>query len=185
MCKEIILAGEFLAARVARKLPEAFVYTEHVLLKARLAREHVATDVAWKAVETRMTEEVSSQRDCLDEVLGAVGALVGAYPRVGGDVPVQCSLQRKLGRAVGAAERLLFLVRELVLVQGTQGDEASGTFATREGSLPRMCSLVDFQLRPRPKETLAFCALKALKWRRFLVTVRRAVSPGVEVQLCL
>lgn len=187
MCKEIILAGEFLVARVTHKLPEAFVYTEHMLLKARLAREHVATDVAWKAVETRMTAEVSSQCDCLDEVLGAVGTLVGAYPRVGGDVPVECSLQRKLGRAVGAAERLLFLVRQLVLVQGAQGDEASGTFATREGSLPRMCSLVDFQLRPRPKQTLAFCALKALKWRRrLLVTVRRcAVSPGVEVQLCL
>lgn len=122
----------------------------------------MATNVAGEAVETRMTEEVSSQRDCLDEVLGAVRTLVRAYSCVGGNVPVECSLQRKLGWAVGAAERLLFLVRELVLVQSAQGDEASGTFAAREGPLSRVCSLVDFQLRPRPKETLALGALKAL-----------------------
>lgn len=73
-----------------------------------------------------------------------------------------------------------------MLVQGTQGDEASGTFAACEGPLPRVCSLVDFQLRPRPKEPLALGALKAFKWRRFLVTLGRcAVSPGVVVQLCL
>lgn len=110
VCKEIILAGEFLAACVAFKLPPAFVNTEHVLLQATLAREHMATDVAGEAVETRMTEEVRSQRDRLDEVLGAVRTLVCAYSRVGGDVPVQRSLQRKLCWAVGAAEWLLFLV---------------------------------------------------------------------------
>lgn len=93
MRKEIVLAGEFLAAHVARKLPQAFVNTEHVLLEARLAREHVATDVAGEAVETRMAEEVSSQGDRLDEVLGAVGTLVRAYPRVSGNVPVEGSLQ--------------------------------------------------------------------------------------------
>lgn len=73
-----------------------------------------------------------------------------------------------------------------MLVQGAQGDEASGTFAAREGPLSRVCSLVDLQLRPRPKKTLALAALKALERRRLLVSVGCCtVCPGVEVQLCL
>lgn len=78
----------------------------------------MTTYVARKATSTRMSNKVSPKCHCLDEVLGAVGALVSANSSVSGNVPIECAFEGKPGWAMRAGERLFSRVTELVLVQG-------------------------------------------------------------------
>lgn len=56
-----------------------------------------------------------------------------------------------------------------MLVQGTQGNKSLGTLGAGEWSLPGVGSLVNLQLRLRPKEAAALMALEPLVGRCFVI----------------